>query len=407
MPSIIAPTLTLDAIYGDGLALCPRPFPGHCNWLPRDPVFLEMLTGGMLTVSGKMPVLCAASVSTREGLQLLLDAGFSGSRTLRFRDCRDHDRHRSLLLEKGYKLALQHAPPAAEKASENYWIDPELLRFLNHKGHLAELVEERYVPDRRKVTPTELWGSSTGTCFPAVLKVATCETTGGGVDVAICHSPDDFSAIRDTFRDCGQLIVEEFLPIAKNLCLNYAVSANGEITYIGSAEQITDHGGNYYGNWFEATDPAPAAAIAAGARVAKKGFDLGYYGCVGMDMAILKNGEIRIYDLNFRLNGSTVPLLLAAGIRNRYGKPVMRLTGLRYSGSFANMIDALYRAMHRGIFVPLVTCDPGTSGRPAEYPRTSGLILGETRSQIDEQCNRLKELNFEIPYRPNVPAGTP
>ncbi|ABA88614.1 hypothetical protein Pcar_1367 [Syntrophotalea carbinolica DSM 2380] len=392
----LLPRISLPAIYGANLALFPRPAPGSCAWLPQDPVVLEMLTGSMLTIAGDMPVVCAASVATPAGLQLLRDAGFSEPRPLLFRDDNDHDRHRSVLLQEGFKLVLQHAPYPAVAAPENYWIDPHLLSFLNNKGHLADLVEARYLPERRAVAPGELelfWEKHP---LPLVVKVASDKTTGGGWDVAICRCSKDVRNAQKTFRHCRQVIVEEYLPISRNLCLNYAISPHGEITYLGSTEQITDQTGKYYGNWLHDGDETPVDAIAAGKRIAHRGFEKGYRGCVGMDMAILKNGEIRIYDLNFRINGSTAALLLADAVQNSYGQPVMRLAGLKCPRGFASMLDATYKAMHKGLFVPLVTCDPRATGMPGEAPRSSGLILGQSRAQIHERCARLQELGLEV-----------
>lgn len=152
----LLPKMSLPTIYGANLALCPRPAPASCTWLPQDPVVLEMLTGGMLTIAGNMPVVCAASVATSSSLQLLRDAGFPQPRPLLFRDNDDHDRHQSVLLQKGFKLVLQHAPYPAVATPENYWLDPHLLSILNNKGHLADLVEARYLPKRRAVAPEEV-----------------------------------------------------------------------------------------------------------------------------------------------------------------------------------------------------------------------------------------------------------
>lgn len=392
----LLPKMCLEAIYGENLAFCPRPAPETCTWLPRDPVVLEMLTGGMLTVSENMPVLCAASVATPLGLQLLRDAGFSEPRTYPFSNREDHDRQQAVLLKQGFRLALQHAPHPDAPTPKNCWIDPRLLSSLNNKGHLADLVEVPYLPDRSLVAPGELHHLLKACRFPLVIKVASYETTGGGWDVAICRNANDVHHARQTFQHCRQVVVEEFLPISRNLCLNYAILPHGEITYLGSAEQITDETGKYYGNWFTTEDNAPSDAIAAGTRIAKKGFEKGYRGCVGMDTAVLESGGIRIYDLNFRLNGSTAALLLAEGIRNRYGQPVMRLAGLKCPKGFEYMVNAIYKAMHEGIFVPLVTCDPRATGIPDEAPRSSGLILGRTRSHVQKRCARLQKLGLEV-----------
>ncbi len=390
------PVRSLDAIYGEKLAFCPRPTPGFCHWLPQDPLTLEMLTGGMLTVSGNMPVVCAASVATPAGLQLLRDAGFPEPRTLLYKNTAEHERLCAILLDRGFRLALQHAPCPAQKNSEKYWIDPDVLRLLNNKGRLSDFVDPPYLPERRVMPPAQLCRSPFIRNLPVVIKVATCETTGGGRDIRICRTPKEVRQAWNDFRHCSQIVVEAFLSICRNLCLNYAIAEKGEITYLGSSEQIVDQRGIYYGNWLETTDPAPAAAIDAGKRIAKKGRDMGYHGCVGMDMAILKDGGIRIYDLNFRLNGSTPALLLASEIRRNFCYPMMRLAGIRCGKGFTAMIEAIYRAMHKRMFVPLVTCDPRYTGMPEAPARASGLILARNRAQAQEYCAQLQAMGLEV-----------
>lgn len=396
MTADLQPKITLDKVYGAGLALCPRPSPKSCTWLPHDPLTLEMLTGGMLTIAGDMPVICAASVSTPAGLRLLKDAGFASPSLRRYKDNHEHDRQLSGLLKQGFKIALQHAPHPSEETPEAYWIKPSLLSFLNNKAHLAHLVETANLPCRRLIPSGQLCRSLTATALPVVIKAATAESTGGGFDVLICHNIDDLRRAEIFFRNCAQVIAEEYLTMTHNLCLNYAIMATGRIIYLGSAEQITDGCGRYYGNWIDINSQAPSAAIEIGMQVAQKGFAKGYWGFLGIDIALMEDKKILVFDLNFRLNGSTAALILADSIKRTLGQPAMRLINMRGSSSYPKMIEALYVAMDRGIFLPLNTCAPQPSKTLQNQPLASGLVLGKSRAQIDEQCNELKTLGVDV-----------
>jgi hypothetical protein len=391
MAENLLPKISLDRIYGAGLALCPRPWPKSRTWLPRDPVTIEMLTGGMLTVAGDMPVICAASVATPAGIQLLRDAGFALPGVRTYRDNPGHDRQVSHLLQEGFKIALQHAPHPSEETPGAYWIESSLLSFLNNKRHLSLFVGPLNLPIR-KLAERPLQPSS----LPVVLKAATDESTGGGVDVVICRSPEDLQHAEKIFQRCRQVVAEEFLTMTRNLCLNYAIPPFGRVLYLGSAEQITDDQGKYFGNWIDEESQAPAAAIAVGMQIAKQGYKLGYRGCLGIDMALLEDGRILVFDLNFRLNGSAPALLLSESIANKYRQPAMRLTSLKSNSSYGKMIERLYLTMEKGFFLPLITCNPLATERCSNQPRAGGLVMGASREEIEERCRQMEGLGFEF-----------
>lgn len=392
----LAAKLTLADIFGSNRLFNSRPCPRSRDWLPEDPVTLEMLTGGMLTVVGDMPTLCAASVATPAALQLLRDVGHRLPRTiLPFSDDEEHRHHLQNALRQGLEIVLQHAPHPEEARHDSCWIDLRLLSWLNNKAHLGELVPAACRPSRRLGCPTTLVNAAQQG-FPFVIKAATDESTGGGHAVMICRNFSDLQQAQRLFNRCSQLVVEDYMAIARNLCLNYAVNSQGEIDYLGSGEQITDSAGHYYGNWFDAQSAAPPDALQAGEAVVRKGFERGYRGVVGIDVAILDCGRSVVYDLNFRLNGSTAPLLLADSIRQHYCMPVLCLATFRGNHTYEVMRKGIYRAVQEQSFVPLVSCDPTASRALCGPPRTGGLILGESRQHVRRQIPLLRSLGLEL-----------
>ena len=75
MSAWLKPIQSLSQIYGSDVIYSPRASPSACAWLPHDEFILDSMTGVQIPVAGDMSILCAASVSTPEGLQLLRDAG--------------------------------------------------------------------------------------------------------------------------------------------------------------------------------------------------------------------------------------------------------------------------------------------------------------------------------------------
>ena len=53
------------------------------------------------------------------------------------------------------------------------------------------------------------------------------------------------------FEKCEQIVVEEVLEIVRNPCLNFAVMPDGEVRYLGFADQDISPEGKYRGNWIE------------------------------------------------------------------------------------------------------------------------------------------------------------
>lgn len=386
----LLPSLALDAIYGPDLVLVPWPSSSRCRWLPLSIVAKERLSGGMLTVAGALPVLCSTSVASPDNLQLLRDAGFCVPEKLYlFRNSSEHQALFADLLQSKAKVALQHVYPVSELPPQQCWVPPAALSYLNNKANLENFVDTPLLPSRQKVSLNRLpdgagiWG------WPVVVKAVTDESTGGGYDVMICRNSEDVAQASTFFSPCAHVIVEKYLPMHRNLCLNFGVNPEGGITYLGSCEQIIDDQGNYHGNWLEGQGDAPAVAIEAGFQVCRKGFARGYYGCVGIDMAVLEDGRVVVYDLNFRLNGSTPALMLADAIRRQHPGTLMCLRSFSCKDSFQKVLDIVYAAMADGFFLPLVSCNPAAGECPEECPSVSGLVLGGTHEEITE---RLKEL---------------
>jgi len=396
MGTRLQPALTLGEIYGTELLYSPRASPNACAWLPRDEAILDMLTGGQLTILGSMPILCAAGVSSPEALQLLRDAGFQApTAPCRYRDAADYLRLLSDLSAGRRRIVVQHVHPMSEMAPETCWVPPATLSFVNNKGNLAELVDATHLPARRIMATDRLTAEPSPPNPPLVLKAITEESTGGGIDVLICGTAEELNRAAVYFRACAHVVVEEFIKITRNLCLNYAVTAEGRITYLGCAEQVSDAQGRYHGNWIDAESDAPAVAVEVGVNVVRAGFDRGYWGCVGVDLAVGEDRRVVVFDLNFRLNGSTAALLLAESVRGNLGQPVIRLRSWRGKGTYREMLSAAYTAMGKGLLLPLNSYDPVAGGQPHALPRMAGLIIGGSREEVNEREIEFAALGLE------------
>jgi hypothetical protein len=389
------PKIQLDQIYKPDNIYISGASPHACSWLSQDPTFLKIITGVVLTISGDMANVCSSSISNSDGLHLLQDAGFAIPREIfRFRDSADYEGLLQSLCAKGRKIVVQHVHPLFEVAPEQCWISPSTLSFVNNKGNLARMIHAEDIPGRRIVKSSRIKEELSAAGFPWVIKAITNETSGCGADVMICRTEDEINLAEVYFQACPYVVIEEYIAMKRNLCLHFVIEREGDVTYLGCTEQVCDAKGKYDGNWIETGLPPPPEAVELGIKAAKEGYRRGYYGLVGTDMAVLENGRVLIFDLNFRINGSTPALLLYESIRRELGKTVMRLRTIPCPGTYGKMLKGTYKAMEKGMLLPLISFDPEIDGDSA--PRLRCLILGNTREEVFENERQLIDLGFVI-----------
>ena len=264
--------ITFSAIYGDDKIFVGRSSPNATRWLPKGDITLDMFTTGLLTVLGDMPVLCAATVSTPAGLDLLREAGFHlPSAICRYVDVNDYMMIIRKMCAEGRVIVTQHVHPVDEIQPERSWIDPAVLSFINNKANLCLFVPDHHTPVR-SIMPAARLLRENNVRWPVVVKAATDESTGGGADVRICRCEDDMQEAAAYFEDCRYLVVEEYLDIQDNYCLSYFVSREGNVHYLGFAEQVSDEHGLYRGNWIDDRSQCPADIVEMGKQIAGAAF---------------------------------------------------------------------------------------------------------------------------------------
>lgn len=380
----MSPDRFFHEIYGPGLVYSGFAPPGTSRWLPQENALLLGLTGNQIVVAGAMPILCSAGSASRVGLDLLGEAGFKLPEHLfTFHDVLDYQTRLNELVGSGMRIVVQHVHLPEILSAEACWIEPRLLSWLNDKGNLSDLVPSPFVPQRIVLNPDAPDWRLPDMSFPFLLKVASPQSTGGGaMDVRICRDALDLERAAQVFRNSERVVAEEWLPARRFLCLNYSVDHDADVNYLGSAEIINDAEGRYLGNWL-GEDAAPSAeSVAMGRLIAKRGGELGYRGCLCVDIAELPNGSIRAFDLNFRACGSTVPLLLFNALRRATGARVARLRTWSLEGKFRDHVNSARSAMRDGLFVPLACFDPQLHGIQGAS-RISGLLLGASRAEVE------------------------
>ena len=125
-----------------------------------------------------------------------------------------------------------------------------------------------------------------------------------------------------------------------------------------------------------------------------KAASCGYRGFAGFDVAICDDGAAYIYDLNFRFNGSTTPLLLYNSASSAIGRKLVKFRSWSYSRSINSLFKTLYTALNKYSLLPVNIYDPLAGGRPNTNIRVFGMLFGSSRDEIAENEKSLFNLGL-------------
>jgi hypothetical protein len=373
--TMLRPALTLRELLGSGARVAGRASDSASRWLPQDPLVRDGNAAGAIAVIGDLPLLAAAGSVTQRVQRLLDVAGIELPPCIEtFEGAGDYLAKLDEFTSPG-GVYVQHAHPEHELPASRYWLPPDRLRRMNDKEFLGDYVPAAALPRRRTVSSAEFLAAVPPP--PFVLKVATGESTGGGAAVALCRTTGDVKRALQRFEGVERFIVEEMLEIEESWCLNFGIFADGRVRYVGGAQQVCTTEGVYAGNWIEeeAPDEAVAPAYEAMERAAKEG----YSGFAAADVALTPRG-VRVHDLNFRLNGSTMPVLMRDAIRSACGAVVIRV--VRQPCERPDWERAVEAAIRARRLVPKSIYDPEGGPHHGRGPLLQAMILGRDRADV-------------------------
>jgi hypothetical protein len=381
MAEVLRPIVSLSEIYGPGHLFVQRAYSSYADWLPDDPSVLDSLAGGGLPIAGTMPAVCSRGSVTPRTLELLELAGLQIAQDLiLFGAGTDEQAVSDVLAQRSEMIVLQHAFPVGVIPGDRMWMDAEQLSYLNNKANLAALVRPENLPGRKVVDRQAYFEGKPS--LPIVLKVVTPQSTGAGKGVVVCREPENFGEAEQLFRDSELIVAENFLEIADNPCLNFAVMADGSVRYLGFAEQIVTPEGKHRGNWIDLDATIAQEVIDAAAEPVRRGAELGYRGIAGIDMAITRDGRILVLDLNFRINASTPGLLLGSAIRARHGATIMHFRRMQGDSGAGRLADDLTPFVADGRIVPVSLFDAAAAGYADKPSSALVLVVGHSRDEV-------------------------
>jgi hypothetical protein len=225
---------------------------------------------------------------------------------------------------------------------------------------------------------------------PVVLKAVTDQTSGGGTGVLVCADRSLRPGAAAFLARCQEVVVEEFMEIETSLCLNFAVFAPDEIRYLGCAEQIMDPvRERFFGNWLESALLPHPRLFAAATQTVERASRMGYIGFAGIDATVLADGRPLIFDLNFRVNASTLPVMLLPALRRYFGCETFQSRWWRGAGSCEALLAALRSPVARRVLLPLGVFDAPRAGYMDRPPVVYGVLAGEDRPAVEAAVRAL------------------
>ncbi|MEH7346758.1 ATP-grasp domain-containing protein [Bacillus sp. JJ1532] len=392
---MLKPILTLHDIFGDGYIFNGRGSYHNSQWLPNS-ISQDSSSGSMLTLAGETPILCHKDVVDPLCLDIHKDAGLQVARNIYTYD--NENSYYNLLnqLQKlNQKMILNYAHLPCEIDKEKYWIKTELLTYLNNKRYLGELVPKQYVPDRIILPISKLTiNDKISFEFPFVVKAVTDQPSGGGFDIVICKNIEDLKQATQIFKSCQSIIIEKFLSIKKNYCVQFVQTHKGKMIYLGSAEQIISDEGKYSGNWIDADDQPPDAVIQIGKEIMEKAVSLGYWGVAGFDIVITEDNRIFVIDLNFRQNGSTGALLFMEQIMTSLSVKVLKLRKWKTNLGFDKFKKSVKPMVSGKMLIPLCIYNP-TIQNPDNPIYLSSILVGNSKDEIKQIEGQMGKIGFK------------
>jgi hypothetical protein len=357
------------------------------RWVCDDPaVRVDTVTGFPMTVMGKMPLLCHSPAVTAVAFDFFRHAGVPTPAFLQTFDSEvQFIELANACLRDGKRLAYIYPPPRALENAPGLLNSLPLYKWLNDKKNLTSLVPPRYLAPRELLTVEH--ATRALTVFPGeAVFVKACHSggSGGGTDVRYC--PDSASRaeavdwITSRSEGLSGVLVEQEIELRPCWCLNLSILDSGA-RYLGAATQLFSEPGMQSGSRIDSDDLPPSHAIEVARLVAERAGTLGYRGIVGFDIGVTSDDRVHVFDLNFRIVGSTPLVLLHESAVSRAGGRISESWYGQAKGHLGDILTRFRGLAESGRFVPwrLYDATEATEG----HSLIAGMLVARTEGDIN------------------------
>jgi len=354
-----------------------------------DEAVRDAFAGAFVTVTGGIPFITFRGSTTRESRALVTGAGLPWPENLL--EYGSEEEFLALLQRaKAQSLVFQNAHPPDPSLDLAYWIPRALLTRLNDKAELEGLVPREACPPRRIMS---LESAATLPFEPGttvVFKGSTSMSSGSGGAVLIARDEAAVRSLPERLAGCDRVVVEEFQPFTRTMCLNLAADFQGVVHYVGSADQVVADDGTYMSSWVSPELTPPDSAISLAREIMMRAAAMGYIGFAGFDIGLLPDGRALFFDLNFRVCGSTPTLLWYDEVRRRIGPGAWaRAITISARIPFAELSSIGRRLADENSFLPTGGFNPEGTIWEGRMPHVRGVMMGRDRAETEARCEAL------------------
>ncbi|MBE9178047.1 ATP-grasp domain-containing protein [Oculatella sp. LEGE 06141] len=194
-----------------------------------------------------------------------------------------------------------------------------------------------------------------------------------------------------------EIIVSEFVHDAvQNYCVQFYINKAGDITLIGTTQQLVTPEGNYLGGLIHYQDTSMRKFFEMIRAIGSYAHQQGYFGVIGFDVLEDRDGQLYAIDANFRVNGST-PLCLQRHTLLGLGKEAAKYSSdYRMNGTLDSILTTLKPELEQKDFIVLSALEKVKYG--TIYTEIYGIVAGETIEDIQRIEQRLQGKGLQL-YR--------
>ncbi|TGD41347.1 hypothetical protein EEB11_18865 [Pseudotabrizicola sediminis] len=386
------PLTPIDVFLPDDAAFMARTELSQMRRLGMNALNLDTVTGHALGVIGRRPSVRHQACVTDEILAFLTDAGLPILEDIRvYRHADQAERHADGLIASGYRLFGPYPLREGRFVPQAQLVPSSLWRSLNSKANLGQLVPSEHLAPRWMWREGGVPELPTGGVY---LKYGGTEATGVGHCVRYCPDADSFARALDWFRAEGcadQLVMEQAIDTDITWCANVSVTETGCL-YLGAAEQLLNAPGQQSGSMIDPDFPFPQAGIDLVIHISEVARARGYLGIAGFDIGRAVDGQLIVFDPNFRINACTGQVLLHPAASTRSGLGVSRSFHVTSKLAADELMNRLTPPIADGWLVPTRVIDGRWLDADAPPAACTGFVLGRTREEAAANLLLLKTM---------------
>ena len=384
--------LDFARVYGPAVTYNPRTAWSGYHMLRRgDESVRDAYASWHVTLTGGVPTLLFRGSCSERARDLVTGAGLPWPKQAL--PYADQGEYLAILRERAARprsVVFQNAHPPDPSLDPAYWIPRALLVGLNDKGELNTLVPPDSTPRRTIVSLEDAARLPFEPGSTMVFKGSTEMSTGSGGAVVIARTEAQVRSVTERLAGSARVVVEEFQPFTRTMCVTWAADFQGQVEYIGSADQIVGDDGSYLASWIGPDLEPSADVIAMTRRIIRQAADRGYVGYAGFDVGLLPDGRALCFDLTFRIRGSTPAILWYEEAKRRFGpETCVRVISISGLMSFDRLCTIGERLAEDNAFLPMGGFAPEGTIWGDRNPIIRGILVGRNRPDVEARCEAL------------------